>query len=124
MATVTGIETELRSSAIKRGTKKVWTPLTTTNDVGDGLDFPPGSERTVQVLGTFGSGGHVKVEGSLDGGTTWAVLNDPSNTPLDFTAAGIKAIMEHTLLVRPHVTAGDGSTSLTVIITAQRMRSP
>jgi hypothetical protein len=123
MTTRNGVETEVRTDTAKRGTKKEWTGLL-NGDVGDPLDWPPGTDRTVQVTGTLGEGGHVKITGSLDGGVTWAVLTDPTGNPLDFTAAGIKAITEHTLLVRPEVTAGDGDTDVIVIITAMRMRSP
>ena len=123
MADKTGVFEEIRADTVSRGRKATWSGLA-NGDTGTPLNFPPGTDRTVQVLGTFGTGGHLKIEGSLDGGTTWAVINDPTGNALDFRAAGIKAVMEHTLLIRPHVTAGDGSTSLTCIITATRMRSP
>lgn len=120
MATVTATELdgrgEVRSPA-KRMLVYQWSGLTTTNDVGSAVGWNAGRDRTVQAFGTFGTGGHVKLEGSNDGGTTWAVLNDPQGSAIDFTAAGIKAVQEAALLVRPKVTAGDGTTSLTVIVT-------
>jgi hypothetical protein len=68
---------------------------------------------TVQITGTFGVGGNVAIEGSLDG-STFAVLNDPDGSPLNFTAAGINEVRENVNLLRPIVTAGDGSTNLVV----------
>lgn len=61
--------------------------------------------------GTFGSGGSVQVEGSNDG-ATWTKLS-----PAALTGAGLFAALgavEMPLYVRPHVTAGDGTTAITV----------
>lgn len=74
------------------------------------------SDKTVQVTGTFGAGGSVQIEGSNDGGATWHVLNDPQGTALVFTAAKTEAILENTQLIRPNVTAGDGTTLLNVLL--------
>ena len=72
------------------------------------------SDRTVQVTGTFGAGGSVSIQGSNDGGTTWATLTDPQGVALTFTAAGLRQILELPFQIRPNVTAGDGTTSLNV----------
>lgn len=89
-----------------------WAPLTTTNADGEGAGYPGSGDRAVQVSGTFGAGGTVIVEGTTDG-TNWSQLRDPGGTVLSFTAAGLKAILEHVVAVRPRVTAGDGTTSIT-----------
>lgn len=73
-------------------------------------------DKSFQVKGTFGAGGSVQVEGSNDGGTTWAVLHDPQGNALAQTSAQIELISEQPWLIRPHVTAGDGTTSLTVMV--------
>lgn len=100
-----------------------WTPLTTANADGqrwDTQDFP---DCSVQISGTFGAGGTLVIEGSNETTpTTWNTLNDPSGSPLSFTAAGLKQILELTRWVRPRVTAGDGTTSLTVRLYAGRRR--
>lgn len=96
-----------------------WTPLTTTNADGQGAGYSGAGDRTVQITGTFGAGGTVIVEGTLDG-TNWYQLKDPSNTAISFTAAGLKAILENVLLVRPRVTAGDGTTSITATLLVRR----
>lgn len=78
------------------------------------------SDKTVQVLGVFGAAGSLNIEGSNDGGTTWAILNDSrgEGNPLTFTGADIRNINENPDLIRANVTAGDGTTNLSVIIIA------
>lgn len=76
-------------------------------------------DRTVQVTGTFGTGGSVTIQGSNDGGTTWTSLTDPLGNALTFGAAGLKQITELPYEIRPSVTAGDGSTAINVWLHAR-----
>lgn len=73
------------------------------------------SDRSVQVTGTFGAAGSVSIEGSNDG-VNYFTLNSPQGTALTFAAAGLKQVLEGTLWLRPRVTAGDGTTSLAVVL--------
>jgi hypothetical protein len=100
------------------GTLRVtWSGLTkATDDVGSAVDAPDHTFKEVQVFGTFGAGGSVRIEGSLDGGTTWAALNDVQGNALNITSAAIERVQESTARVRPSVTAGDGTTDLTVVM--------
>jgi hypothetical protein len=82
------------------------------------------TDRNVQVLGTFGVGGSLSIQGSNDGGSNYIVLNDQSDQASTFTAAKADQIMEIPELTRPAVTAGDGTTSLTCIIIARRPVPP
>lgn len=76
--------------------------------------------KSVQVSGTFGTGGNVVIEGSNDG-TTYASLSDTAGNALaTITAAAIEDIAENTVYLRPRVSNGDGSTDLDVIITCLR----
>lgn len=95
--------------------KVVWTPLA-NGDSGSAVDLNDYRDRSIQVLGTFGTGGSVTLQGSNDGGTTWATLTDQGGNNLTFTAAGIKHIQQLTEYIRPTVTAGDGTTALTVYV--------
>jgi hypothetical protein len=81
-------------------------------------DFP---DRTVQFIGTFGVGGSVNFEGS-NNGTNWIVLTDPQGNSITKTAASLEFTTETPLFVRPNVTAGDGTTNLTVIMFARTPR--
>jgi hypothetical protein len=93
-----------------------WTGLTkTTDDSGEVVELPNFADRSVQVVGTFGAGGSLRIEGSIDG-TNYATLTDPQGNALDITAAKIEAISEATRYIRPRVTAGDVTTSLAVHI--------
>lgn len=100
----------------RRTSTTTWTPLLNT-DTGSPESCGRLSDRSVQVKGTFGAAPSVLIEGSNDG-ITWATLRGPDSVALNFTAADIKEILENTLFVRPRVAAGDGTTSITVILTA------
>jgi hypothetical protein len=95
-----------------------WTGLTTTNN--DGAPYILAgkyADKNAQVLGTFGVGGSVAVEGTNQiTSADWVALNDPAQAVIAITAAKVKQILENTLQIRPHVTAGDGTTSLTCLI--------
>lgn len=100
------------------GSTARWTPLLNTDD-GAPATFVGSGDRTFQVLGTFGTGGTVIVEGSLDG-TNWFQLRDPSHTAISLTAAGGRAVLENVPFLRPRVTGGDGTTSLTCLLHVRR----
>jgi len=88
-------------------------------NAGNGVYADSGrySDKTVQVTGTFGSAGSVTIKGSNDA-TNWVTMNDTDNNALTFTSAGGKLCRENYRYIRPEVTAGDGTTSLNVYISA------
>lgn len=96
----------------------VWAAMA-NGDVGLPAQFMATGDRTVQVAGTFGVGGTILFEGSLDG-TNYFTLTDAGGTTISRTAAGLKAVLESPLFIRPRVSAGDGTTSLTAILTVRR----
>jgi hypothetical protein len=97
-----------------------WASMTFSGtDVGTRIEMPGSADRSVQVTGTFGTGGSVRIEGSNDG-TNYAVLTDPQGNALDITTAKIETVMELTRYLRPRITAGDGTTSLTVSLLVKR----
>lgn len=90
-------------------------PLTfTTLDSGNPAQLPSWADCSFQVVGTFGGGGTVPIEGSNDG-VNFGTLNDPFGVALNFTNAAPRQATERCQFVRPRVTAGDGTTSLTVL---------
>ena len=91
-----------------------WSPLALGDDATALLCSPIG-DRTAQVHGTFGVGGSVRLQGSLDG-TNYFPLTDPQGNALDFVQGKIESIMELVPFIKPLVTGGDGTTSLTVTI--------
>ncbi len=101
----TFVESGIRSSVVS------WQGLANGDD---GEPICTSSESiSVQVEGTFGTGGTVVLEGSNDG-TNWRTLKDRQGTAISLTAAGVRQLGEITEKIRPRVTAGDGATSLSV----------
>lgn len=102
------------------GTVKLveWTGLLNGDD-GSAAQWCDYADRCIQVSGTFGTGGSVTVEGS-NNGTVWAAMADPQGNTLTFTSAKIEQALELPRYVRPRVTAGDGTTNLTVSILMRR----
>lgn len=121
MATRTYTEQAKENINLSRVT---WTGLTNaTSDDGSPLFMDDFADASIQVKGTFGTGGSVRIQGSNDGGTTWATLTDPQGNDLNITAAKIEAITEFVEYIRPLITAGDGSTSLTVVLYRRGLRN-
>lgn len=97
-----------------------WAGLLNGDD-GAAVESMDYAERTVQIEGTFGSGGSVTLRGSNDG-ANFRDLTDPQGNVITKGAAGLEVIAEGPRYVRPYVTAGDGSTNLTVTVWARRNR--
>lgn len=69
-------------------------------------------EGTVITTGTFGVGGSVAVEGSVDN-ANWYALPGISGAVIAVTAAGAVIVpWLGSRFIRAHVTAGDGTTAL------------
>lgn len=95
-----------------------WTGLL-NGDTGEPVECSEFGDRSFQATGTFGAGGSIQPQGSNDS-TNYVQLKDPTSTALAHTSAGLKQILEATRMVRPSVTAGDGTTSLTATLFARR----
>lgn len=92
-------------SAVEAG----WSALL-NSQTGTGVRFV-GAPPPIAVSGTFGAGGSVRLEGSNDL-ATWTALSIPARTSAGtFQSFGANDTFVY---YRPNVTAGDGTTSLTV----------
>lgn len=101
-----------------------WGPLA-NGDTGSPVEYPEYPDKTAQITGTFGAAGSVTLEGSNFRATEtpiYAALTDPQGNAVTKTAAGIEVFEEATLIMRPNVTAGDGTTALTVRMVCRRPR--
>jgi hypothetical protein len=98
--------------------KVTWGSLV-NGDAGVAVACGEYADRSVQVTGTFGAGGTVLIEGTLDG-SNWLTLTDPQGNALSFTAAKIEAVSEMTELIRPRVSAGDGTTAIAVTLIGRK----
>ena len=106
MATVTAVK--IPSSDLRHH-RMSWSGFIASGDVGTDVDMASFPDRSVQVFGAFGTGGEITIQGSNDGGTTWATLTDPQGNALTFTAAKIEAITEMVGKIRPIQSAGSGA---------------
>lgn len=100
-----------------------WGPLANGDD-GTPVSFAEFADRSVQFTGTFGTGGSIQLEGSNDltSPTNWFLLTDYQGNNIVKTAAAFEGVEEPSVWVRPRVTAGDGTTSLTAKLYARRPR--
>jgi len=117
MAVVIGTLTQTKTTNDHYHTT-VWTTLL-NGDTGSPLSLVGSADRSVQINGTFGAGGTIIIEGSNDG-VNYVILTDPQGNTLSKTAAAIEAVLELTKWIRPRVSAGDGTTSLTVTLIARK----
>lgn len=114
MATVTPTITGAKPITNSADSALVTWVLTNANNVGVAVTYEDYADRTVQMLGTFG-GATVVLEGSLDGGTTWATLTDPQGNAISTSAALLEAVSEAVPLIRPSLSGGAAST-VTIIL--------
>lgn len=103
----------------RNGALITWTLA--NGDTGEPLEGVDFADRTVQISGTFGAAGSCTIEGSNDG-AAWFALTDPQGNAITKTAAGLEVIEEGPRYLRPNVTAGDGTTNLTITLWARRAR--
>lgn len=95
-----------------------WTGLL-NGDTGAPVELVDNVDRTATITGTFGAGGSVTIQGSNDG-TNWFPIVDPQGNAVTKTAASMELMTEAPRYFRPIVTAGDGTTSLTVLVLCRR----
>lgn len=84
-------------------------------DTGAAAEWVEYADRCFQVVGAFGVGGACTIQGSNDG-VNWSALSDPQGNALTFSSQHIEQALELPRFVRPIVTGGDATTSLTVIL--------
>lgn len=101
-----------------------WLALT-TNDYGQAWENPINSDKTVSILGNFGSGATVVLQGSnvwnpvLTDDNDWHTITDTTETDLSVTAKTGAQILQNYRWLRPKVTGGT-SPSLNVYICSVR----
>lgn len=103
MATITVAKQSGQADVLKF----FWETLTESNADGAPVSLPDHPDISVQFTGDFGSG-NTSLQGSNDGGTTWAVLHDPFGNLITLTGAGIVQVAERCEQYRPLVNTGSG----------------
>lgn len=99
----------------------VWSGLLNGDD-GQPLEAIDFSDASIQVGGTFGAGGTIVLEGSNDG-VTYFTLTDAQAAAISKSAAALEQLAEVCRYIKPHVTAGDGTTSLVATLYMRRGRA-
>lgn len=85
-----------------------WEGLTGTDD-GEPVTLVAYGDRSVQVAGTFAGGTpKVIIQGSNDG-VNWITMRDPFNQPLEFTANGLRTVVDVAVYMRPLLEDAAGS---------------
>ncbi len=95
-------------------TNRNGTPITLSGTVTDLIGF---------AKGTFGASATITWQGSLDNGTTYFTLKDPNDADSTLAAAGAVALRDKPLLIRPALSAGDGSTDVDVYLQISRPKN-
>lgn len=109
MATVAYTKTE-----VPGGGYVVEWPAMANGDVGQAFEGAAAADRSVHIYGTFGTGGTAVLKGKNASGATYTALTDPQGNAISKTAEAVETVTEITRYVRPEITAGDGSTALSV----------
>lgn len=101
-----------------------WEGLT-TNDYGQPYENPSYSDKTFSILGNFGSGATVTLQGSnvwspvLTDDNDWHTLTDTTETDIAVTSKTGGQILQNYRWIRPKVTGGT-TPDLDVLITTAK----
>ena len=98
-----------------------WTNVTNA-DTCHAVRFPEYSDRSIHVSGVF-DGGSVQIQGSNNGGVSFAVLSDPTETAIILASEKIRAILENTDYIMP-VASGGGSFQSLIISLLFHLTNP
>lgn len=108
----------------KTKTKLISWPALANGDVGAAANLSIYPNKTLHVYGTFGAGGSVTLRGSNKAApdptvaADWFTMSDWVGA-VTRTAAGGSLMRDQPLWLSPIVTAGDGTTALTLDLVAQ-----
>jgi len=87
--------------------KFLWDNLDEADTTPVKINMPSSIALRMKVVGSFGTGGHVRLQGSLDN-VTWYNLKDSAGATIDITQAGETDVLASQVFcyVRPFVSAG------------------
>ena len=106
MAVITHTSSEIKRFG-ENALMVTWLQLSgASSDTGSPFENPTWSDRSVQVVGTFG-GSTVTMQGSNDG-VNWITLTDTAAGAATFATTGLKQLLQVTRYIRPIITGGTG----------------
>ena len=91
----------------------------TNDDTGAPVGLSEYPDKTVQVIGTFGTTGIATMQGSplaAPGANDWGALHNPQGTDIAIGDKEPLVIAESPRVFRPSVAGGDGTTDLDIIV--------
>lgn len=112
MATIIAVPRDVGRTGDGSTIQYTWTNVTEADDCAS-ITFPEASDKSIQAAGDFG-GASVALHGSNDK-TNFAPLRIPAGTAIAITTAGINAVLENTVQVKPVITGGS-SQNLTITL--------
>ncbi len=92
-----------------------------TTDIGTPILSFDHSDVSIQVVGNWGVGGSINMEGSNDN-VNWHILTDPQGNVITKTADFLEQVTEICKYYRVQVTAGDSATDLDAYLFLRRQR--
>ena len=110
----------VRSDVSGKVHRFTWTSLLNGDD-GEAISIPGAADMTVQVFGAFGTGGIIILEGSCEESppSNYFQMRDQGDNLISFVEDNGESVGPIAAFIRPRVTAGDGSTDLTMILLAR-----
>lgn len=100
-----------------------WTPVTSAGaDTCNPVSLPDHPDKSIHSSGNFGGTGVVTLNGSNNGGVSFAALRTPASAAISHSAETINAVLENTVLVQPVLTGGTAA-SVTIAMLF-RMTNP
>lgn len=106
-----------RTQDSRRTHRHVW--VLGNGDTGQPISIPGAADMSFQVYGTFGAGGTIVLQGSLDvlaSGATYFTMKDRGGNALSFTKADGGAVASIAAYIRPNVLVGTNTIALTAIL--------
>jgi hypothetical protein len=97
-----------------------WGPLA-TGDEGTPVSMIGSSRRTIQVIGAFGGGSRLTVEGS-NNKVDWSPVTDVHGNQLVFSGPGISTVADLTLWIRPRASTGNPAATVIMLMRKTEMR--
>lgn len=114
------VATTLSTENIRNGEVVIAKWSLVDGETGDPFELADFSDCSVQVAGSFGAGGVIAIEGTIDD-ANYATLSDPVGNSLSFSSAGLKSIAEVVRAKRPRVVSGT-SVAVNICIIARRKK--
>lgn len=97
-----------------------WDLITPTNDEGSWIELPDFPDKTIHINGIWTTAGEITIYGANDQSFNPFILSDIRGDNLVKTADYGGNIAENPRFIKPALTAGSGSVSLSIVLMCVR----